>query len=111
MVGEQFALPEAVALLREVRKRPTDGALISLSACDPLNLLGTLLPGNKVPALAGNRLLYRDGVPVASLVTGKIQLLQQADTFTAGEWQAALIRQPGLPAPPSQRPHRAGSQP
>jgi ATP-dependent Lhr-like helicase len=111
VVGEQFALPEAVALLREVRKRPLDGALISLSACDPLNLLGTLLPGNKVPALAGNRLLYRDGVPVASLVAGKIQLLQQADTFTAGEWQAALIRQPGLPAPSSQRPHRAGSQP
>ncbi|WP_339526473.1 DEAD/DEAH box helicase [Pseudomonas sp. EA_35y_Pfl2_R111] len=111
VVGEQFALPEAVALLREVRKRPSDGTLISLSACDPLNLLGTLLPGNKVPALAGNRLLYRDGVPVANLIAGKIQLLQQADTFTAGEWQAALIRQPGLPTPPSQRPYRAGSQP
>ena len=109
VVGEQFALPEAVALLREVRKRPLDGALINLSACDPLNLLGTLLPGNKVPAVAGNRLLYRDGVPVAGLIAGKIQLLQQADTFTAGEWQAALIRQPGLPAPPSQRPHRAGA--
>nr|WP_298171149.1 DEAD/DEAH box helicase [uncultured Pseudomonas sp.] len=96
VVGEQFALPEAVALLREVRKRPSDGTLVSLSACDPLNLLGTLLPGNKVPAVAGNRLLYRDGVPVASLIAGKIQLLQQADTFTAGEWQTALIRQPGL---------------
>ncbi|WP_339412383.1 DEAD/DEAH box helicase [Pseudomonas sp. EA_35y_Pfl2_R5] len=111
VVGEQFALPEAVALLREVRKRSTEGSLISLSACDPLNLLGTLLPGNKVPALAGNRLLYRDGVPVANLIAGKTQLLQQADTFTAGEWQAALIRQPGLPTPPSQRPYRAGSQP
>ncbi|WP_372876533.1 DEAD/DEAH box helicase, partial [Pseudomonas sp.] len=64
VVGEQFALPEAVALLREVRKRPADGSLIGLSACDPLNLVGTLLPGSKVPALAGNRLLYRDGVPV-----------------------------------------------
>ncbi|WP_425287793.1 Lhr family helicase [Pseudomonas borbori] len=110
VVGEQFALPEAVALLREVRKRPADGSLIGLSACDPLNLLGTLLPGNKVPALAGNRLLYCDGVPVASLVAGKIQLLQQTDTFTAGQWQAALIRQPGLPASLSQRPHRAGSR-
>ena len=96
VVGEQFALPEAVALLREVRKHPSDGTLVSLSACDPLNLLGTLLPGNKVPAVAGNRLLYRDGVPVANLIAGKIQLLQQADTFTAGEWQTALIRQPGL---------------
>lgn len=111
VVGEQFALPEAVALLREVRKRPADGSLIGLSACDPLNLLGTLLNGNKVPALAGNRLLYCDGVPVASLVAGKIQLLQETDTFTAGQWQAALIRQPGLPAPLSHRPHRVGSPP
>ncbi|MCG4454030.1 DEAD/DEAH box helicase [Pseudomonas sp. MMS21-TM103] len=109
--GEQFALPEAVALLREVRKRPSDGSLIGLSACDPLNLLGTLLPGSKVPALAGNRLLYCDGVPVASLVAGKIQLLQEADTFTAGQWQAALIRQSGLPASLSHRLHRAGSPP
>ena len=93
--GEQFALPEAVGLLREVRKRPAEGTLISLSACDPLNLLGTVLPGSKVPALAGNRLLFRDGVPVATLVAGKIQVLQETDAFTAGEWQAALIRQPG----------------
>jgi ATP-dependent Lhr-like helicase len=97
--GEQFALPEAVALLREVRKRPVDGSLLGLSACDPLNLLGTLLNGSKVPALVGNRLLYRDGVPVASLIAGKIQLLQQADAATASAWQAALIRQTGLPAP------------
>jgi len=111
IVGEQFALPEAVALLREVRKRPTDGSLIGLSACDPLNLLGTLLNGSKVPAVAGNRLLYRDGVPVASLIAGKIQLLQQTDAFTAGEWQAALIRQPNTPTPLAQGPHRSWSQP
>ncbi|MCY1549228.1 hypothetical protein D9M68_853860 [compost metagenome] len=111
MVGEQFALPEAVTLLREVRKRPADGSLTGLSACDPLNLVGTLLNGSKVPALAGNRLLYCDGVPVASLIAGKIQLLQEADTFTAGQWQAALIRQPGTPAPPGRGPHRAGSRP
>jgi ATP-dependent Lhr-like helicase len=109
--GEQFALPEAVGLIREVRKRPGDDSLVGLSACDPLNLLGTLLPGNKVPALAGNRLLYRDGVAVASLVAGKIQLLQQADTFTAGQWQAALIRQPGTPLPLSHGPQRIGSPP
>ncbi|AYC34053.1 DEAD/DEAH box helicase [Pseudomonas cavernae] len=94
VTGEQFALPEAVGLLREVRKRPLDGSLIGLSASDPLNLVGTLLSGAKVPALAGNRLLYRDGVPVASLVAGKTTLLAAADVFTAGEWQAALIRQP-----------------
>jgi ATP-dependent Lhr-like helicase len=98
VAGEQFALPEALGLLREVRKRPADGSLVSLSGCDPLNLIGTLLPGDKVPALSGNRLLYRDGVPVASLVAGKTSLLQEVDAITAGEWQAALIRQTGLPA-------------
>lgn len=96
--GEQFALPEAVGLLREVRKRPADGNLVSLSACDPLNLLGTLLNGSKVPALAGNRLLYRDGVPVATLVAGKTTLLVAADPFIVPEWQAALIRQLGASA-------------
>ncbi|GAB3394378.1 DEAD/DEAH box helicase [Azotobacter armeniacus] len=71
LAGEQFALPEAVALLREVRRRPADGNLVCVSAVDPLNLAGTLLPGDKVPALAGNRLLYRDGVPVAALIAGQ----------------------------------------
>ncbi|WP_218570780.1 DEAD/DEAH box helicase [Pseudomonas sp. SJZ079] len=109
VAGEQFALPEALGLLREVRKRPADGSLVSLSGCDPLNLIGTLLPGNKVPALSGNRLLYRDGVPVASLIAGKTTLLQEVDAFTAGEWQAALIRQTGLPAVPGHGPQRVGT--
>ena len=70
--GEQFALPEAIAQLREVRRRPHDGALVTLSGVDPLNLGGILLPGDKVPALGANRILFRDGLPVASIVGGKI---------------------------------------
>ena len=70
--GEQFALPEAIPVLREVRRRPHDGALVTLSGIDPLNLSGTLLPGDKVPALGANRILFRDGLPVASIVGGKI---------------------------------------
>ena len=77
--GEQFALPEALALLREVRKRPLAGELLAVSAVDPLNQLGTLLPGSKVPALPGNRILYRDGVPLAALVAGKPQWLLDLD--------------------------------
>ncbi|NYE60681.1 ATP-dependent Lhr-like helicase [Duganella sp. 1224] len=69
--GEQFALPEAIPLLREMRRRPHDGSYVCLSGVDPLNLCGTLLPGDKVPALAGNRLLFRDGLPVATQVAGK----------------------------------------
>ena len=45
LAGEQFALPEAVPLLREMRKRPLDGSFVAVSAVDPLNLVGTLLPG------------------------------------------------------------------
>ena len=57
VVGQQFALPEAVAALRSVRKRAHDGAMIAVSASDPLNLLGGILAGDKVPRQPGARLL------------------------------------------------------
>ncbi|WP_041757032.1 DEAD/DEAH box helicase [Stutzerimonas stutzeri] len=79
VAGEQFALPGAVGLLREVRKRPLTGEMLAVSAVDPLNQLGTLLPGSKVPALAANRILYRDGTPLAVLVAGKPQWLVELD--------------------------------
>jgi ATP-dependent Lhr-like helicase len=79
MTGEQFALPEAVPSLREVRKRPLDGSFIAVSAVDPLNLAGTLLPGEKIPALPANRVLYRDGVPVGAIVSGKPRILGEQD--------------------------------
>ncbi|MGI4981773.1 MAG: hypothetical protein ACRYGL_00290, partial [Janthinobacterium lividum] len=77
--GEQFALPEAVPVLREIRRRAPDDAWLVVSGADPLNLVGTLLAGDKVPALAVNRLLYHDGVPVASLVAGKFRYLPGLD--------------------------------
>ena len=73
--GEQFALPDAIPLLRELRRRPLDGSLVSVSGVDALNLVGTMLPGDKVPALSGNRVLFRDGVPVATLVAGDVHYL------------------------------------
>jgi ATP-dependent helicase Lhr and Lhr-like helicase len=69
--GEQFALPEAIPVLREARKRPHDGEMVCVSGADPLNLVGTVLPGAKVPALSGNRILYRDGTAIATLIAGK----------------------------------------
>ena len=63
-VGEQFAQPEAVALLRSLRHAEAEGEMVTLSAVDPLNLVGILSPGERVPALPGNRVTYRDGVPV-----------------------------------------------
>jgi len=98
--GEQYALPEAVASLRALRKEKAEGQLVSVSAADPLNLVGILTPGAKITALAGNRVLYRDGVPIAVQTGGETRFLT---TLEAGdEWQArnALLRQP---LPPSLR--------
>jgi ATP-dependent Lhr-like helicase len=90
--GEQFALPDAVAMLRETRRQPAAGALLSLSGADPLNLVGILTPGPRLPALTGNRLLYRDGLPIALLAAGEVQFLETLDA--ASEWEAhkALLR-------------------
>ena len=63
--GEQFALPDAVAQLRSMRKNPCKGDLVAISGADPLNLAGILTPGRRVAAIAANRLLLKDGVPVA----------------------------------------------
>jgi ATP-dependent Lhr-like helicase len=84
--GEQYALPDAVGMLREVRRRPHSGELVSLSGADPLNLAGILTPGAKLAALTGNRLLFRDGLPVAWLTGGEVQFLATLDAAT--EWQA-----------------------
>jgi ATP-dependent Lhr-like helicase len=75
--GEQFALPEAIPVLRETRKRPVNGTLVCVSGADPLNLVGTILPGDKIPALAGNRIVFRDGVPIATLISGHFDFLAE----------------------------------
>ena len=71
-LGEQFALPEAIEMLRSVRKIEPTGQLLRVSACDPLNQVGILTPGPRVSASLGNLVLYRDGVPIASIEGGKL---------------------------------------
>ncbi|HUA64303.1 MAG TPA: DEAD/DEAH box helicase [Alphaproteobacteria bacterium] len=73
--GEQFALPEAIGHLRSLRKAESSDDLVSLSGSDPLNLVGILTPGSRIPALWRNRVLLRDGVPVAALDAGKVLCL------------------------------------
>ena len=63
--GEQYALAEAVGLLRAVRRENAKGELVTVSGADPLNLVGIITPGDVVTGLATNRVLYRDGIPVA----------------------------------------------
>ena len=97
VAGEQFALNEAVSMLRSIRRKEPDGALISVSAADPLNLVGIVLPGARVPIIPTNRILYRDGVPIAVLEAGHERYL--VDLEKAAEWPArkALIHRPVPP--------------
>jgi ATP-dependent helicase Lhr and Lhr-like helicase len=87
--GEQFALPEAIGALREVRRKPMAESLVSVSGADPLNLVGVLTPGPKLAGLTGNRVLFRDGVPLALAAGGAVQFLANLDA--AAEWRARKI--------------------
>lgn len=63
-IGEQFALPVAVESLRSARNVPAAGEIVTISASDPLNLIGIVLPGDRVPANSGKTISFRDGVPL-----------------------------------------------
>jgi len=63
-LGEQFALPEAVESLRAMRNIPAAGETVTLSAADPLNLVGFIVPGERVAAISGKFVSFRDGVAV-----------------------------------------------
>jgi ATP-dependent Lhr-like helicase len=65
-VGQQFALPEAVEALRAVRRRSDETETVLVSAADPLNLVGILLPGPRLSPFSGKVIAYRAGVPVAT---------------------------------------------
>jgi ATP-dependent Lhr-like helicase len=90
--GEQFATPEAVQLLRSIRRAPADESMISLSAADPLNLVGIITPGPRLTISSSNRVLYRDGVPIAVLEAKEVRFLVPLDP--AEQWKArnALLR-------------------
>jgi ATP-dependent Lhr-like helicase len=96
--GEQYALPEAIALMRQVRRRPHDGTLVCLAAADPANLLGTLMPGQKLARIAGARVVYRDGVPLATSVGGQTEWLGELDAEARRRVQRALDAGPAVPA-------------
>lgn len=83
--GEQFALPEALSLLKDIRKQDKTAELTVLSSADPLNLTGIITPGDRIASSSSQRLVYRDGIPMAHGSRTKIQYLQ---TFDAEhQWQ------------------------
>jgi ATP-dependent Lhr-like helicase len=81
-----------VGLLREIRRKPNSAQEVALSAADPLNLVGLLTPGSRLPALTGNRVLYREGIPIAVLAGGETRFLEQLEPKEQWEAQNAVLR-------------------
>lgn len=100
--GEQYALPDAVARLRAMRKQPRDGTLVAVSGADPLNVVGVLTPGKRIPGLAGNRILFRDGIAVAVRERAMTSFLTDHGREPPHVLESALRRRP---LPPSLRPY------
>ena len=75
--GEQYALPEALAALRKIKNAPKSEELVTIGAADPLNLTGIITTGRKVPAYYNNRILYKDGVPVATTEGKEVKWLEE----------------------------------
>ena len=96
--GEQYALPEAIGLLRRTRREQGADELIAVSGADPLNLVGILTPGDAVAAITTNRILYRDGVPiVVKEGEGKERFLVDMPAEERDILRGALLRR--RPAP------------
>ena len=77
-LGEQFGLPVAVESLRAARKMPATGEMVTLSAADPLNLVGILVPGERIPAISGRSVAFRDGVPILNAGVSTLSLRGEA---------------------------------
>jgi ATP-dependent Lhr-like helicase len=90
MSGEQFALPDAVERLREIRRSGRDGRLITISAADPLNLTGIVTGGDRVRAIAATRVVYRDGIALAALEGDYLRPLAEIEPSAAGDVASAL---------------------
>jgi ATP-dependent Lhr-like helicase len=95
--GEQFALPEAIGMLRAIRRAGVQESLISVSAADPLNLVGVVIPGSRITAHTSNRMLYQDGAPVASFESGETRFLVEMSRAMEWKAKAALMRKATRP--------------
>ena len=91
--GEQFALPEAVGKLRQLDKERSD-SMVSISAADPLNLTGVILPMQRVPAIISNRILFRDGKVVAVYIAGEVKWIEGVEEKEQWQMEQKLISLP-----------------
>jgi ATP-dependent Lhr-like helicase len=97
MSGEQFALPDAVSRLRDVRRTAADGRLVTISAADPLNLSGIVTSGDRIRATARTRIVYRDGIPLAVKEGDFVRELAPYDAAIAAALSRALGRRGSFP--------------
>ncbi len=95
--GEQFALADAVGLVRSIRRAPMTENMISVSAADPMNLAGIITPGPRFTAHTANRVLYGDGAPIAALESGETRFLVELSKTAEWKAKAALLRKPTPP--------------
>jgi ATP-dependent Lhr-like helicase len=85
MSGEQYAIPDAVDRLREVRRSAPDDTLIAVSGADPLNLTGIVTLGDRIRATTGSRIVYRNGIPVMAMEGDMLRTLAEADAAVLAE--------------------------
>jgi ATP-dependent Lhr-like helicase len=98
VAGEQFALPDAIGLLRTVRKEPLPGTNYVISAADPLNLVGVITPElERVTASHRNRILIREGSAVAALEGRRVRLLEGHAGESEEELRRLLVHGPVAP--------------
>lgn len=103
VAGEQFALSESIEKLRKMREireaaasikdhPETPDSWIVISAADPLNLAGIVAEGARVPATAGNRLVFHQGRFVAAFVGGEVRLYEPLKPALADAMAQSLGR-------------------
>ena len=90
MSGEQFALPDAIQLAREVRRTDPTGVLLTISGADPLNLVGIVVADERVAATSSARIAWRDGVPLAVLEGDYVRPLHDYEPEAARAVASAL---------------------
>lgn len=88
--GEQFALPEAVGLLRNMDQQSDGEKMQVIAASDPLNLGGIITPGTKTPAIHGHRILLRNGLPIARLQGDEVEVLDQKTNLSVEQLRLKL---------------------
>jgi ATP-dependent Lhr-like helicase len=95
--GEQFAIPEAIAVLRRVRSTACNGQAEVINTADPLNMVGILSPGVRIPSNNNALIAYVDGEPVATKIGNEIRFLKNLKAEQEVRIRTAFIAQKSLP--------------